>query len=157
MMCACCLKRNSRWSKKLKLLLISGNGDVCCRACGYRKYPKSITQIDGRERITKVADDKKAEESFLVCLNCEGAIKSGELRYEVMDIKARPIVVAFYDTRVSIVEVKLTDHIKETSANSQELEVVDAKEEVGKLRSVSRETHRMGGSNPGDLSGMRQK
>lgn len=139
--CPACQKRNSRFKKKIKLMLIAGNNALRCRACGYSKYPYALTMIQATDPLFKITPEQQAKESYLLCLNCEAALNSGDLTVKVLDAKSYPVKLSIFDTKVKIEESPIDQYI--TSNDAMELEVVEDEKEIGELRSVSRTIRRL--------------
>ncbi len=78
--------------------------------CGYSNI-SGLTLIDGIEYLIKPSTQKEreanAKKQFIVCLNCEAQIKSGEVEFKVIDSKCFPINVEFYSRHVRVVKEKI--------------------------------------------------
>lgn len=137
-LCNSCQKKSAKFQKKLKLLLISGNGSLNCRCCDYRKSPHALTSICVKGFLSKPQPEIEAQNSFLVCLNCKARIDAKEISYSAT---TKPYMkVRFWETRVTIEEKEIPDHI--TFADSIILDVV---EEIPTARRVSPKIHRLEG------------
>lgn len=138
-LCNACQKRSAKFNKRLKLLLISGRGSLNCRCCDYRKSPHALTSICVKGFLDKPKPEVEAENSFLVCLNCKARIDAGEISYSAI---TKPYVkIRFWETRVTIEEKEIPDHITFTDSV-----ILDVVEEIPKSRRVSQKIHRLEGS-----------
>lgn len=142
-LCNACQKRSASLKKKLKLLLIAGNGEANCRCCNYRKSPNALTLICGKGFLSDPPPEEKAKYSYVVCLNCESRIKAGEIEVQILDTKTTPIKIRFWETKVSIEEYETQDFIKSYSKDAIIMEVTNEKPK--QERRVSTKIHRLEG------------
>lgn len=141
-LCNACQKKSAKFRKKLKLMLISGNGELNCRCCGYRKSAHALTSRQARSfLIDNPSPEEEAKASYLVCLNCNARIEAGELRAEPVNTKIYPVSMRFYETRVIIEDHETKDHIRTTSEDAVELEITN--EEPRETRKVSQNISRL--------------
>lgn len=139
--CPSCQKRQAKQKKKFNLLLIAGNGQIQCRACGYRKYPYAIIMRPARDYIHKPEPEVEAKTGYLVCLNCNAAIDSGDIKVQIVNTKEYPVVLEIYDQRVTVEDVRMNQHIP--SGDAEELEVVNERQTPTEFRNVSGTTKRL--------------
>lgn len=150
--CPSCQKRGAKQDKKLRLLFIAGNDDVRCRVCGYDRYIESLTTYPVKDFIRKTDPDTIAKKSFVICFNCKAALDSKQIIMEVKDSSAYPVSVGFYDNNVVIDQNPIVQKIlRPSSDDAVLLEVVNEKEKLTELRSVSPPKKGSGGSNPEEV------
>lgn len=123
-------------------MLIAGNGQIQCRACGYRKYPYAVIMKPAVDYLNKPEPEEEAKTNYLVCLNCNAAIESGDIRVQIVNTKVYPIMLEIYDQKVTVEDVRIEQHIP--SGDAVELEVVSEIRTPKQLRVISGETKRLG-------------
>lgn len=114
--CPACRKRETIKNKKIILFNIAGNGTIQCRKCGYSRCENAITLADTTNFLNKATTqeekENRAKSQYLLCLNCEAEIKSGEVEAEVVNSKSYPVVVRFYEKEVRIVRTEIKPSVE---------------------------------------------
>lgn len=147
--CCNCRKKDSALNKKLILFSIAGNEVASCRKCGYRRSIHALTLIDTKEVLSKPKTqeekEKFARSQYILCLNCQAEIQSGEVEAKVVNRNTYPIKVEFYFKNVIVekTKIEIEDHI--ISEDALPVELVRDEEIPQEIRTVQRKTKRLEG------------
>lgn len=102
-MCASCRKKNTIENKKAEQLWKIIPNPRCFK-CGHTKTC-ALKPIPSVAAIDKSEVDISS--CFILCLNCEAEVKSGDIYTRVTNSKSRPVGVSFYQTRVTVLVQEL--------------------------------------------------
>lgn len=98
-----------------------------CMKCGYDACVHALQLVDARTYLSeaKTTEEKlrRAKEQLLLCSNCYIELKSREVEMKVVDINRTPILVEFYQTRVTITKQKVPTFTERTT-DALEAEIV---------------------------------
>lgn len=140
--CARCRKKETLRKRIFYLMGLASEKKPECRKCGYRKSVYGLSLIDGKTRIAKVTtpeqEETRAQQSFLLCKNCEAECTAGVFNVKVIDTEVTPIEVEFYETAVRIVESPITPHVS-YSKDVSPVEIVtdETPDTIKRVRSLS--------------------
>lgn len=140
--CCNCRKKDSVNNKKIILFSTAcNNGVMECRKCGYKKCANALVLADTKVPFSPANTQEKKEafarSQYLLCLNCQEEIRSGQIEAAVINSECYPVDVEFFEREVVVVKKKVNSVKYSTDVIETEI-TTDSPESRDPIREAKR-------------------